>query len=442
MINTNGDDRPMAVGLEEPKPDVQESTPAAPPPPGVRHSVATRANLRAPQPLGQNKVVLIAGGAVVVALLLFVFSSAPSSKGNPTKARATAGRQAEPPKPDENPDEQKSLFPVIESGKPRAKVTDSSMLAEQDVERTATPQPLINRTVPQPKTPASGTLGSIPPFDNPGTWQAPPYQPANAAESIAELNKGERNQASLVFVQKVTQSVPTNVGDRPIVDPGSWLGLPTGTRLRARLESAASTAVKAPVIAVIEYNYEKNGEIVVQAGTKVFGHVEQADRSGYMSIRFDSLLMPDGSSTALDAIATNLSLGPLRGRVEGKNSAKNALVRSFSGIGQVAALLAGRNGSVNQPFSEADVIRERISTNIGESADQAVRRLAVTERVVVTISANTPVYVVLDRGVKQTTDELQSPRTPPGNSTNSTESLRQLLQLQRELNQGSELSSH
>jgi hypothetical protein len=41
-----------------------------------------------------------------------------------------------------------------------------------------------------------------------------------------------------------------------------------------------------PVVAVVEYNYERNGIVIIPAGTKAVGHVEQADRSGYLSIRF------------------------------------------------------------------------------------------------------------------------------------------------------------
>src|SRR5262249_27684250 len=148
--------------------------------------------------------------------------------------------------------------------------------------------------------------------------------------------------------------------------------------------------------------------------------------------RFDSLLMPDGSSMGLDAVATNLNLGPLRGKVEGKNSGKNAVVRSLSGIGEVGAMLVGRSGSINQPFSEGDMIRERMAANIGESADQEVTRLAVTERIVVTVSANTPLYVVLDKSSKQRSAPEQNPRTSSANSDISADSLRQLLQLQRE----------
>ena len=73
------------------------------------------------------------------------------------------------------------------------------------------------------------------------------------------------------------------------------LGLATGTRLRARLESAASTAVRTPVLAVIEYNYERDGEIIVPAGARAVGHIRNGDRSGYVDAQFDSLLMPDGA---------------------------------------------------------------------------------------------------------------------------------------------------
>lgn len=152
--------------------------------------------------------------------------------------------------------------------------------------------------------------------------------------------------------------------------------------------------------------------------------------------------MPDGASVPVEAVATDLNLGPLRGKVQGKNSGKNALVRSLSGVGEVAAVLAGRGGSINQPFSEGDLIRERISTNIGESADQEVTRLAVTEHIVVSVSANTPIYVVLQRTTRPL-PEAQTARAAPsdsGKNGDTAESLRQLLQLQRELNQSAELS--
>jgi hypothetical protein len=136
--------------------------------------------------------------------------------------------------------------------------------------------------------------------------------------------------------------------ERPLHD----LDLPAGTRLRARLESAASTALSAPVIAVIEYNYERAGEIIVPAGARAIGHIQQADRSGYMTIQFETLMLPDDSSIPIQAVGTDLNLGPPRGKVEGKSGGKNLLLRSLSGIGQAGALLVG-HGSLDQPGAVA-----------------------------------------------------------------------------------------
>jgi len=84
-----------------------------------------------------------------------------------------------------------------------------------------------------------------------------------------------------------------------------------------------STAVRAPVLAVIEYNYERDGEIIVPAGAKAIGHIRDANRSGYVDLQFDSLLMPDGACVPLEAAATDLDLRPLKGKVSGKNTGKN-----------------------------------------------------------------------------------------------------------------------
>jgi hypothetical protein len=211
------------------------------------------------------------------------------------------------------------------------------------------------------------------------------------------------------------------------------LGLATGSRLRAHLESAVSTAVRMPVLAVIEYNYEREGEIIVPAGAKAVGHVQQADRSGYMTIQFDSLMMPDGSAVPIQGVATDLNLRPPKGKVEGKNTGKNVLFRSLSGIGQMGALLVGR-GNLNQPLSEGDMLRERVSNNIGEASDEQVSRLVLTEHVIVTIPADTSIYVVLEHSAKSS-NASTSPSSSDSHPLNSAsvDQLRQLLQLQREL---------
>jgi hypothetical protein len=43
-----------------------------------------------------------------------------------------------------------------------------------------------------------------------------------------------------------------------------------------------SSAVKTPVVAAIEYNYERDGEIVIPAGSKAFGELSQVNDQGYV----------------------------------------------------------------------------------------------------------------------------------------------------------------
>jgi hypothetical protein len=256
------------------------------------------------------------------------------------------------------------------------------------------------------------------------------------------LGKAEREameKSSLIYVRTASAS-SANAQARELFNnqaPELGLGLATGTRLRARLESAASTAVRTPVLAVIEYSYERDGEIIVPAGAKAVGHIRNGDRSGYVDIQFDSLLMPDGVVVPIEAAATGLDLRPLKGKVEGKNTGKNVLVRSLSGIGQAGSMLVGQ-GSLNQPLSESDLMRERVSNNVGEAGDEEVSRLAITQHIVVTISADTPIYVVLEQTPRTNQTSLQpSARSVPTSNSANVEQLRQLLQLQQEMNQPS-----
>jgi hypothetical protein len=413
---------------------------AAVPSPGL----ATRTKQRARQQIQQNRFVIIGAGAIFIALLIFVATSIPH-RGAPQKVKSRGATATEDVALESGAaSNDKSLFPITDSGRPVTKESHEGFLNERDLQRTAT-KPTAGTTAPS----GAGTLGSIPPFGDQQPWQAPPYQPGSVISGGAEtpdlgkpdLGKAEREameKSSLIYVRNVSAN-SGSAQAREINDPASelGLGLATGTRLRARLESAASTAVRTPVLAVIEYNYERDGEIIVPAGAKAVGHIRNGDRSGYVDIQFDSLLMPDGAVVPIEAAATGLDLRPLKGKVEGKNTGKNILVRSLSGIGQAGAMLVGQ-GSLNQPLSESDLMRERVSNNVGQAGDEEVSRLAITQHIVVTISADTPMYVLLETPPKtnQTSMQPSMRSVPTSNSTNA-EQLRQLLQLQQELNQPS-----
>ncbi len=434
MISQNGQNG-NGTAVADMVPEIAPDAPEAPNPSAQPIGLATRTRQRTRQQFQQNKFVIIGAGALVVALLLFVALSVPH-KHTVQKPRGTVAGQQDPTQPSESSSVEPSLLPITDSGRPPTKATHEGFVDEQDLQRTATRQLAPSNTGrPSPGT-QSGTLASVPPF--PEQWQAPPYQPAaDDSTQPGDLSKSEREaleKSSVAYVRSVSASQSGSqklINSEPVID----LGLPTGSRLLARLESAASTAVRTPVLAVIEYNYEREGEIIVPAGAKAVGHIQQADRSVYMTIQFDSLMMPDGATVPIEGVATNLSLGPPKGKVEGKSTVKNVLVRSLSGIGEVGAMLVGR-GNLDQPLSEEDMLRERVSNNVGEASDEQVSRLALTEHVVVTIPANTAIYVVLE---KTASSRIASGRAASGSSQSASsanaDELRQLLRLQRELQQ-------
>ncbi|HKC01434.1 MAG TPA: hypothetical protein VKD23_21800 [Terriglobales bacterium] len=433
MIHGNGSN-PGSESVAEALPD-PSSTSAAQGEAGAPPDLATRGRQRAKRQLHQNRFVIIGAGALVVALLLFVMVSMP--RGKP----ATTTRGSMAPKlggiqQNEASHPERSLLPITDSGRPTAEETHAGVLGEDDLQRTATRKPTPARPLPSPQSALGNTLASIPPF--PEEWQAPPYKSRDDRNpQPPDLNKAERHAldvSSVVYARAVHPTQGSSLLKNTLADPEPEmeLGLATGSRLRARLESAVSTAVRMPVLAVIEYNYEREGEIIVPAGAKAVGHVQQADHSGYLTIQFDSLMMPDGAAVPIQGVATDLNLRPPKGRVEGKNTGKNVLLRSLSGIGQMGALLAGR-GNLNRPLSEGDMLRERVSNNIGEASDEQLSRLVLTEHVVVTIPADTSIYVVLEHTARSSNASTNpsSGDCRPLNST-SVDELRQLLQLQRE----------
>ena len=449
MIQPNGQNgNGSAATIQEPAAsETVIGTPAAGDALGQGPELATRAKQRTRQQIQQNRFVIIAAGAIVVALLIFVATSMPSKRSAPKSKNGAAATTQDATSESSTTPGDKSLFPITDSGRPATKETHEGFLNERDLQRTATGRPTSGTPrVGQGST--DGTLASIPPFGDQQNWQAPPYQPQTSATNVADVpdpGKTEREameKSSLVYVRSISALQGNSRREEISSDPGPdiGLGLATGTRLRARLESAASTAVRTPVLAVIEYNYERDGEIVVPAGARVVGHLQDADRSGYVRIEFDSLMMPDGAAMPIQAVATDLEMRPLKGKVEGKNTGKNVLVRSLSGIGQVGATLVGR-GNLNQPLSESDLVRERVSNNIGEAGDEQISRMTVTQHIVVTISADTPIYVVLEQTPKSNAASLQSRlgSTQPGNEAKA-EELRQLLQLQHELNESSTIT--
>jgi hypothetical protein len=145
-------------------------------------------------------------------------------------------------------------------------------------------------------------------------------------------------------------------------------------------------------------------------------HGTLRDRSGLVNVEFDEIRLLDGNRDEkrekIDAIGLGLDLGPIKGAVSGKNTGKNFLVRAASGMGSVLAEIAGNNSSA--AFSEDDMLRERLAENIGTAGDSEVMNLNANSRIVVTVPADTKIYVVFTKHQEKNSAELHkvSPATP------------------------------
>ena len=199
-----------------------------------------------------------------------------------------------------------------------------------------------------------------------------------------------------MFVKKTEQPAGVASGNaNQVNDSTPELRVTPGTRIQARLETQASSAVSAPVVAVIEYTYSLGDHLVIPAGARVYGQLQQADRSGAVSIKFNEIELLDGVREKIEAIGASLELGPLKGNVSGKNTGRNFLVRTASGIGSIAAMVVGKNNS--SAFSEDDLIRQRIAENVGNAGDTEIMSMALTNRIVVSVPAGTPIYIVFTK---------------------------------------------
>ena len=128
---------------------------------------------------------------------------------------------------------------------------------------------------------------------------------------------------SLIFVNSGKPAAtnvagPLSIKTTNALEAGPLLGLPAGTRLLARLQSTITTAVAAPVVAMVEYNYEQDGAIVVPAGSKVFGKIEQASHSGQVGVAFESIETPNHESWKIEARCTSPRLWAAEGPSAGK----------------------------------------------------------------------------------------------------------------------------
>ncbi|MGH9732983.1 MAG: hypothetical protein ACRD8A_00150 [Candidatus Acidiferrales bacterium] len=380
---------------------------------------------------------LLAGAAIAVLLLLLgVFSSSNTKKATSARPLGTPDLGRRMIRGQQHSGQPGSITPLLNAQTSPADVAPEREVTPEEIGRTARPvQPLVRSTHIPVTNPGSAGPYSLARINFSDIAQR--EQRTQSSKTTGEPTSDDLRKASLVFVRNMQTNAAASAlrhAPAPADERPRTLNLPAGTRLMARLQAVVSSAVKTPVVAAIEYSYERDGEILVPAGARVIGSLQQADRSGYIGIRFDTIQMPDGSREKVDATAMSLNFGPLRGVVSGRRTGTNFLIRAFSGIGQAASYAIGANG-LNAQLSQGALVRDQIATNIGIAGDQQLNSLAFNQNIVVSVPGNTRFYVVIEKGSTANEEQAQHAQAPPAmnESLPTAEELRQLLQLRQEL---------
>lgn len=405
--NRNGSGGLPATVAEPPESTVSQA-PAQPPISAIPDNggestakFATRADVKAAYGISKSKLMLL-GGGLAVAVLFFVFTA---MVGRTSKKHAPVKSPSQQAKQEEAKPLKGSVTPLMDTVRTPAPDNTSGQLEPGDIRRTRS---LDNSAAIKPvaaKPAVASSLGNVPTFaDTQQKWVDPaPYGGVPAAEA-PQTQQNSLKEASLVFVRNVAQTQGATAPKVNADDDGTpLLELTPGTRIQAKLETQISSAVLTPVVAVVEYTYAIGDRIIVPAGARVYGQLQQADRSGLVSVKFDEIELLDGAREKIDAVGTGLDLGPIKGNVYGKNTGKNFIVRAASGLGSVLAEVAGNNSSA--AFSEDDMLRERLAENIGTAGDSEVMNLNANSRVVVSVPADTKIYVVFTKH-EQTSSQL------------------------------------
>lgn len=352
----------------------------------------------------RTRGLVILAGASLACLFLF-FGLFTTDAGSAKKARGTSPNLGRPANAEASP-ETSVRSPVPQLSVNQQPYEEPNELTEQDVLGT-----MRNRgaAVP-PQAPPGRDLASAD-FSDPALAEAyrrqnlaPPPRPApvtNWGETIAE-HQGRPQQAappvpaddlrkpSLVYVRSQTLGPQA----RPAIERVQRSLLPQGTALIARLQHGVSSAAKAPVIAVVEYNYEDDGVIVVPAGTKAYGELTGATPQGWVTLKFHTLEFPNGATEEIDGSALGMQRQALRGEVSGENHGKRFLTRALTGVGTIAAFAVGGRG-MSGGIDNSILLRERVASNVALAGEQEMARLAYQQNIVVTVPANTRFYLVL-----------------------------------------------
>ena len=386
----------------------------------------------------RTRALVLLLGATLACLLLFfaLFTTDGSESRKERKTKPSLGR---PESTDASP-EAANRSPIPQLSVNQVPPEESGELTEKDVLGTMRNRgTVVAAAAPKPQAAVrQRTLGEVN-FEDPALAEAyrrqgitPPPSPARtevvASPAPAQppvVNTSDAlRKSSIAFVRS---TVPAPPATQPLIErKASALLLPQGTALVARLQHAVSSAAKVPVVAVIEYNSEVDGQLIVPAGSKAYGELAQATPQGWITLKFHALELPNGEREKIDASAISMDRQMLRGYVNGRNSGMKVVTRALTGIGTIAAYAVGGR-SANGGIDSSVLLRERLASNVALAGEQQMSTLAYQQNIVVTVPAKTQFYLVFHEPTGVTQAQPQPVLADP--------EAREVLQLRNEISE-------
>lgn len=172
--------------------------------------------------------------------------------------------------------------------------------------------------------------------------------------------------------------------------------LPGGTEIVAHTTNAISSGLESPVVAVVDRAVRLGDAVVIPEGAHVIGHTAGTVKDR-VNVRFTSVVLPNDREMPISGLALmkDGSAG-LVGKVKGTGHPFRAgAARVGTGAAVVATEFAGQ-GSLNQPFSQGDYLRNQMAAEVASQGSQLSSRWQQPTSVpIVVVDANQPITIFL-----------------------------------------------
>ncbi len=171
--------------------------------------------------------------------------------------------------------------------------------------------------------------------------------------------------------------------------------LPSGTEIVAHTTNAISSGLESPVIAVVDRNVQLSDRVIIPQGSRVIGYTAGAVKDR-INVRFTSLILPNSRrEISISGLALMRDGSAwLVGKVQGSGHP------ILAGVGRVATgasvLAIQFGGQSNQPFSQADYLRNQMASEIANEGGRYSNRLQQPTSVpIVMVGTNQSIRIFL-----------------------------------------------